>query len=224
MFRLTSFLDRRPELSHAEFIDYWSRQHSPLAAELPGLQKYSTVRPQSPESAPYDGVAELYFDTREAFNRVLGSSADTDAINDVPNFIDSTTRYHLTDIVHSENSNPSSQQTLDTETPVVQQENFPFTEYVGFRRRETVDEETFSDNLTSIIDRECQSIAVGSFTVGRPTEDNRRESLDVLLKRTVNEMSDDAVSTPAGRYGSLLELADVTVEFAGYERVVVDEI
>ena len=218
MFRLTSFLQRRPDRSHAGFLDYWWREHSPIAAALPGLRRYSTTRPIDPAATPYDGVAELYFDSREAFDRVLGPGADTEAMNDVPRFIDTTDRHHLDETVHVDGD--IGEHSLNTEVPVAEQTGFPVSEFVVFDQDAGVTDEAFDAALSAEIQRARHESEVDWFASGVPADDADH---DALLKRTHSEPP-ERVPTPAARYPDLRELADPTAEFAGYERTVVDDL
>src|SRR5699024_3186994 len=44
--------------------------HSPLAKDIEGVVRYQTVYPTDPDNAEFDGVAELYFETRAEERRV----------------------------------------------------------------------------------------------------------------------------------------------------------
>jgi uncharacterized protein (TIGR02118 family) len=81
MIKLTFCLRRRPGMSVAEFQQYWRTTHAnlvaeraavlgirryvqALTAELPGLHKSLQAR-NGGAPVPYDGVAELWFDSLE---------------------------------------------------------------------------------------------------------------------------------------------------------------
>jgi uncharacterized protein (TIGR02118 family) len=76
---------RRDDMDHEEFVEYWQSTHVPLATQHPGLLKYATSVPDDPERAPFDGVAELYFESAEALQAGLvesevGERAKEDAL------------------------------------------------------------------------------------------------------------------------------------------------
>ena len=88
MIKITYALRRRPELSSAEFHRYWRTEHAALVrqhADAIGLRRYvqshtietpvdeplRAARGLGPQ--PYDGVAELYFDSVEALVASLSS-------------------------------------------------------------------------------------------------------------------------------------------------------
>lgn len=107
MVKLTFCLRRRPDLSVEEFHRYWLEEHGPLVrdrAEVLGIRRYQQVHtvdePKlhaalqarnggAPE--PYDGIAEVWVDSVEAF-RAGGDEAARRAaaelLADERNFID----------------------------------------------------------------------------------------------------------------------------------------
>lgn len=81
MLKLTFCLRRKPGLSLAEFQDYWLNSHGPLVRRLQpalGMVRYVQLHRLDEElglamtklrgaPAPYDGVAELWWESEEAF-------------------------------------------------------------------------------------------------------------------------------------------------------------
>ncbi|MBQ1114980.1 EthD domain-containing protein [Streptomyces sp. C3-3] len=72
MIKLSIFLTRRADLSHDEFVDYWTQKHTPLLSTLPAgevpVRRYVQLLPTDDEipgvtTAAYDGVAELWVDS-----------------------------------------------------------------------------------------------------------------------------------------------------------------
>jgi len=70
--RVLTLLERRPDLTHEEFLDHWEDVHAPLAQQLPGLRTYSQTEvhraarpPEEPGLIAADGIAELTFASRE---------------------------------------------------------------------------------------------------------------------------------------------------------------
>lgn len=100
MLKLSIFLTRRPDLSHDEFVEYWTQKHTPLIGSMPPgavqVHRYVQLLPIQ-DSIPgvvtseYDGVAELWVDgindaaywfTSEAYESVIAG--------DEENFLDRT--------------------------------------------------------------------------------------------------------------------------------------
>lgn len=89
MIKLVFCLRRHPTLTREEFQRYWREQHAPLVrshAEVLGIRRYEQLHAiddaisaliagprRSPE--PYDGVAELWFDSLDA----IAASGATEA-------------------------------------------------------------------------------------------------------------------------------------------------
>ena len=89
MLKLTFCLRRKSGLSLAEFQDYWLNKHGPLVRRLQpalGMARYVQVHRRDDELGlgmakvrgapePYDGVAELWWESEEAF-RAAGRTAE----------------------------------------------------------------------------------------------------------------------------------------------------
>jgi uncharacterized protein (TIGR02118 family) len=98
LYKHIALLVRKDGMSHDEFVDYWQTNHTPIAREIEGVVKYSTVQSVTPEAAEFDGLAELYFDDLDALHDALGSEGSRDydpakgkakeAREDVDNFLD----------------------------------------------------------------------------------------------------------------------------------------
>lgn len=107
MIKLSIFLTRRADLTHEEFVEYWTHKHTPLIASVPDgavpVRRYVQLLPSGDEipgirSAYYDGVAELWVDDIADAARWFTSDTYTTAIaTDEENFIDrSRTRFLYT--------------------------------------------------------------------------------------------------------------------------------
>ena len=81
MIKSLSLLTRKAGMTHEQFTRHWVEIHAPLALAVPGLRRYvqshiveERTRPDIPASdVEIDGVAELWFDDREAMARALAS-------------------------------------------------------------------------------------------------------------------------------------------------------
>jgi hypothetical protein len=107
MIRLTFLLRRKPDMTLREFQEYWRRKHGPLVAgcgDALHVRRYVQVHtlddPANAEGAqarggmelPYDGVAELWWDTWDQLNDCMTSEAGREAgaalLEDEARFID----------------------------------------------------------------------------------------------------------------------------------------
>ncbi len=106
MIKLVFVLRRRSDMSREAFQTYWRETHAPLVArhaEVLGIERYVQVHTRDdavsqgirasrggPE--PYDGVAELWFESEEAIatgaQRPGGAAAAMALLEDERNFID----------------------------------------------------------------------------------------------------------------------------------------
>ena len=84
MIKSISLLTRRPELTHEQFVRHWVEIHAALAHAVPGMRRYvqnhiveTRIRPDIPETdVEVDGIAETWFDNREA---MAGANASPEA-------------------------------------------------------------------------------------------------------------------------------------------------
>lgn len=67
MFKAMILLTRRADLAHEEFVQWWTEEHRGLAAQLPDVRRIVFNVVDQDGDPGIDGVAELWFDTREAF-------------------------------------------------------------------------------------------------------------------------------------------------------------
>jgi EthD domain len=107
MIRLTYVLRRKPGMSMAEFQDYWRTVHGPLVARhattlniLRYVQVHTIDDPANEQLAgargkmesAYDGVAELWWTSRDALAATTksgaGQAAGRELLEDEKNFID----------------------------------------------------------------------------------------------------------------------------------------
>lgn len=65
MFKAIILLKRREDMSHEEFRQWWLVDHSKKAATLPGVRKI--MFNLADDGSAYDGVSELWFDTKADF-------------------------------------------------------------------------------------------------------------------------------------------------------------
>lgn len=71
-FKAIILLSRGTDQTPEDFRRWWLEEHAPLARQLPGLRglTFNLVSPDlnpGPDAPPFDGVSELWFDSREAF-------------------------------------------------------------------------------------------------------------------------------------------------------------
>lgn len=106
MIKLTYCLRRLPSLSREEFQRYWFDKHGPLVrkhGEALGIRRYTQVhtiddpvndgfRDSRGGPEPYDGVAELWWDSvedlQDAMESPAGQAAALELLEDEKTFID----------------------------------------------------------------------------------------------------------------------------------------
>jgi uncharacterized protein (TIGR02118 family) len=98
MLKLDILTVRRPDTTHEQFLVYWRDRHAPFFASQPIVKK--TVRrylqsqtldetPPGIPTAPFDGIAQLWFDDVDGFLEYLQSPNYQDVIRlDELKFVD----------------------------------------------------------------------------------------------------------------------------------------
>src|SRR5690242_1937793 len=79
MIKSIGLLTRKPHLTHEEFVHHWLTVHGPLAFAVPGIRRYvqshitgTRTRPDIPETdVEIDGIAELWYDDLESFEKAV---------------------------------------------------------------------------------------------------------------------------------------------------------
>jgi hypothetical protein len=93
VIRLTVALIRLPQLSRAEFQAHWFDRHGPLVRDLSvvlGIIDYvqlhtlddapaEAISGRRLRDAPYDGLAEIWYASRDEFERRMSNSAAREA-------------------------------------------------------------------------------------------------------------------------------------------------
>lgn len=81
MIKSISLLTRKDGMTHEQFMKHWVEIHGPLALGIPGLRRYlqshileERKRADIPSTdVEVDGIAELWYDDREAMVRAIAT-------------------------------------------------------------------------------------------------------------------------------------------------------
>ena len=92
MFKAHIWLKKKDGMSTEDFRQYWLEKHAPIARDgYEHLQGYvvnvATGAPKG-QTPPYDGVAELTWESRDDFVADMKSEASQAGTDDLPNFTD----------------------------------------------------------------------------------------------------------------------------------------
>ena len=95
MIRSVSLLTRKDGMTYEEFVRHWVEVHAPLAHAVPGLKRYVPLhiveerrRADIPAiDAEIDGIAELWYNDREAMMRAHASPEAKALFEDGARFI-----------------------------------------------------------------------------------------------------------------------------------------
>ena len=104
LVKLVCPVRRRPELTHAAFVDHWLERHVPLALRHhPGLVRYVTNVVEQPlgDAEPLDGVAELSFVDEQSLRHGMFDSPEGERAirDDIARFIGATAAYRVGEYV-----------------------------------------------------------------------------------------------------------------------------
>jgi uncharacterized protein (TIGR02118 family) len=83
MIQLTVALVRLPNLTRTEFQAHWAEHHAPLVKRLApvlAIRRYVQLHSVDPPEAPYDGLAQVWYDSLEAFETALAALASQEAL------------------------------------------------------------------------------------------------------------------------------------------------
>ena len=97
MLKIVALVEKREDLTWDEFVTYWDEEHVEEIERVSTLQRYTIAPAINPDDAPYDGIAELYFESLNDLHAALGSPGSRDydptrevaakARQDVDNFL-----------------------------------------------------------------------------------------------------------------------------------------
>lgn len=89
MIKRFVILRRKSGMTVEEFRHYWRNVHGPLIAKIPGVKKYVQYHVHSEisdeEEQSIDGLAELWFDSKEAQKLAWQSKEYEAVVKDEPN-------------------------------------------------------------------------------------------------------------------------------------------
>lgn len=86
MTKMIVVLNRKQDMSRDDFRAYWRDVHGPIGARMPGVRKYVQNHVLA-DGAPFDGIAEMWFDSLADIQAAFTSEAAQEAARDVANFL-----------------------------------------------------------------------------------------------------------------------------------------
>lgn len=89
MFKVVFLIKRKAGVSREDFLKHWTGHHREMAMGLPGIRHYTQRHLTSmPNMADFDGIAELTFDSKEAYLESRASAKFNAAYADGHEFVD----------------------------------------------------------------------------------------------------------------------------------------
>ena len=86
MTKVIVLLKKKNGMPSDDFRRHWREVHGPIALRMPGLKHYIQNHAAG-DDPPYDGIAELWFDTPADMQSAFTSEAAADAAHDAANFL-----------------------------------------------------------------------------------------------------------------------------------------
>jgi uncharacterized protein (TIGR02118 family) len=104
MYKMIFGAKRRPGMSREDFGRYWTTVHAGKAKKVPGIRRYViNLAPDlsgSGAEQPYDGFAEVWFDSEEAMRASARSPEVRVVLDDEKNLFDLGTRFSVIVLEH----------------------------------------------------------------------------------------------------------------------------
>ncbi|MGR8921152.1 MAG: EthD family reductase [Gammaproteobacteria bacterium] len=98
MYKVVGILKRPEGMDFEAFKTWWLTEHAPKVKAWPGLKRYAINLCTTPDQ-PFDGVAEVWFESREAMDAVFdtpeGQRARESATGTASNIAILLTEEHL---------------------------------------------------------------------------------------------------------------------------------
>lgn len=94
MIRLIALLPRRPDLTHAEFMEHWLERHAPLIAgcgvgrHVLRYEQHEVARPDGWPEPEFDGMTVQWFESPAAFAASLAEPDNALIREDEGRFLD----------------------------------------------------------------------------------------------------------------------------------------
>ncbi len=88
MFKTIWVINFRQDVSAEDALRHWRESHATLMLDIPGVVRYVQSRIVEPLAPGFDGVAELWFEDRDAYEQATSSPAWRAAVEDNGRFID----------------------------------------------------------------------------------------------------------------------------------------
>lgn len=89
MLKIVALVEKRADMAWDDFLEYWDEEHVEVISKVPNLERYTIAPAIKPEDAPYDGIAELYFESTEAIQEGFTEELDREIREDEEVFLDS---------------------------------------------------------------------------------------------------------------------------------------
>lgn len=93
MLKIVGLVEKREDLTWDEFVEYWEDEHIEPVRKQSNLKRYTIAPAIKPEEAPYDGIAELYYESTGDIKNATTEELDEEIRKDEEEFLESVTKF-----------------------------------------------------------------------------------------------------------------------------------
>jgi uncharacterized protein (TIGR02118 family) len=104
MLKIVALVKKRDDMTWDEFVDYWENDHTEPIDGLSNLKRYTIAPAIDPENAPYDGVANLYFETTDDIGEAFTEERMAEIRADEEQFVDDVETFVVSEQTQIDNT------------------------------------------------------------------------------------------------------------------------
>lgn len=93
MLKIVGLVEKREDLTWNEFVEYWEEEHIEPVTKQSNLKRYTIAPAIKPEEAPYDGIAELYYESTDDIRNAMTEELEEEIRLDEEEFLESVTKF-----------------------------------------------------------------------------------------------------------------------------------
>lgn len=93
MLKIVGLVEKRDDLDWDEFVEYWEEEHIKPVSKQSNLKQYTIAPAIKPDEAPYDGIAELYYESTEDIREATTEELEAEIRKDEERFLKSVHKF-----------------------------------------------------------------------------------------------------------------------------------
>lgn len=104
MLKVVGLVTKREDLTWDEFVDYWKNEHIKPVSKQSNLVRYTIAPAIKPNEAPYDGIAELYYESTDDIREATTEELMEEIRKDEEHFLDDLVKFVTVEHVQVDNT------------------------------------------------------------------------------------------------------------------------